>query len=310
VGGGVLRGAGQPIGGSQAGTTGPLVDDASQTVNPSPSQAGGGGGVAAVNSVTPPSPTLTFTSVDSGLSQWQLISMTENTKQGSNSGYGWAPAKQSLDQILRQISLEEMADKMGRLFVPTSVINCISNNTAEPTNSWGSLSGCTTPPRDGDGGGETSLYLDNSIGGLSWAGDATAESTMPEVTIDTPPPEMMTSEDWNTEANVVYNEEEKEDEKNSWKVTRIEQEASQKKTPAAKESVQSGSLRVATGMDCLGWPGAWNAGTARNRTYFLYELPLFSPPRFKPPTAGGEQAFSDSVSKWNNRRLPVFLLST
>jgi hypothetical protein len=237
--------------------------------------------------------------------------MSENNKKGS-SGYGWAPAKQSLDQILRQISLEEMADKMGRLFVPT--INCISstNNTAEPANSWGSLSGCTTPPRDGDGGETTtSLYLDNSIGGLSWAGDA-AESTMPEVTIDTPPPEMMTSEDWNTEAetDVVYNKEKKEDEKNSWKVTRTEQEGSQKKTPAAKESVQSGSLRVATGMDGPGWPGAWNAGTARNRTYFLYELPLFSPPRFKPPTGGGEQAFSDSVSKWNNRRLPVFLLST
>jgi hypothetical protein len=250
----------------------------------------------------PPSPTLTFTSVGSGLSQWQLISMTENTNKGSNSGYGWAPAKQSLDQILRQISLEEMADKMGRLFVPTSVINCISNNTAEATNSWGSLSGCTTPPRDGDGGETTNLYLDNSIGGLSWAGDA-AESTIPEVTIDTPPPEMMTSEDWNTttwtgmEANVVYNEE-KEDEKNIHK----------KKTPApaATEPV----LGVATSMDGLGWPGAWNAGTARNRTYYLYELPLFSPPRFKPPTGGGEQAFSDSVSKWNNRRLPVFFLST
>jgi hypothetical protein len=223
--------------------------------------------------------------------------MSENNKKGS-SGYGWAPAKQSLDQILRQISLEEMADKMGRLFVPTSVINCISNNTAEPTSSWGSLSGCTTPPRDGDGG-ETNLYLDNSIGGLSWAGDA-ADSIIPEVTIDTPPPEMMTSEDWNTtwtetEANVVYNKEEKEDEKNNH----------QKKTPApaVTEPVQCGSLG-------LGWPGAWNAGTARNRTYFLYELPLFSPPRFKPPTAGGGQAFSDSVSKWNNRRLPVFLLST
>jgi hypothetical protein len=56
------------------------------------------------------------------------------------------------------------------------------------------------------------------------------------------------------------------------------------------------------------WPDYTAATVAedssRPTAYVLYELPVFTPP------SGGPEDYGESVTKWNNRRLPMYLVST
>jgi len=250
-------------------------------------------------------------------------------------GSSWAPARRSLDPVLRQISHEDIADKLGRFFVPTAAVTSWMSpaNTPESSHSWDSLRACT-PPRDrNDDGGVPPLpsgALDSSVGALSWAGEA-SESMMPEVTLDTPPPEIITTEEersksWTraeSDDNVFYTEEEEGQQKDGEEQKKgkdiLFQPSGSQKNTTDKDGLEPVLCSCMHCPDTKDFGGSgprfrtdkqvWGKVTARQRTYFLYELPLFSPPKFRPPT-GGAEAFSDSIVKWNNRRLPVFLVSS
>ena len=272
------------------------------------------------------------------------------------------PVRRSLDRILRQIFLDELADKVGRLFVP---IAWRSNEQEEE-------SGSSSTRNDQDDDGCVSPFLPEPRDGrpIIWSATVTGEdehlsppaqarSSLPEQAHSSLPPEQALSspgeqassspgekatsgshlgvaanssllepallsppekEDWirfftedPTEDDDVF--ENGLEDHASWRPPLLLTETPGK-TLRATETLwcNCGSGRSAS---CRARYDSWgrrgNAEdlvvTRSSGAYVIYELPLFSPLPTAAATADDQTAFSDSVTRWNNRRLPMFLVS-
>ena len=226
------------------------------------------------------------------------------TTAGSSSSWG-LPARRSLHHILSQISLEDLADKMGRLFVrPTSVIGWTSSSSmpvvdeAQPTTPDDWILAPSSPIADED-------ELNQDI--VRSSGDDSVQ--LQEVPQTPPPP----PDDDNNNLFSLAKEQEDDNywavakDGDSWKTTMEQQKV---------EEIKCSSCLC--GADTRRW-GEEERTTYNSRrdhdvideepairptAYVLYDLPMFAPP------SGGQENFSASVDRWNNRLIPMFLVST
>ncbi len=203
--------------------------------------------------------------------------MTENEK-------GWAPApRRSLQQILRHISLEDLADKMSRLFFP--------GGATAKDEGWTNASlmvadsAVSSPAQEQkDGPGEDDIFNSSlSSDLLSWADDDD-DGNMAELTQHLRPPSDKSLLD---DGSLPVQEEKEDDNEkriyNGW---------------------DTDSQKVWQDEYTRSWEVAEQVVDDREEVEQLYQLPLFSPPQ------GDELTFAESVAKWNsNRRLPPLLLS-